>query len=191
MEKDNNNKLVIFAIIAVIFVSVLSGLNSYNNMVSANENVTSAYADIDAQLQRRADLIPNLVNTVQAYMDYEKDVIDEVIASREKLLSASSLSEKAQASDALTDALKNLMVVVENYPDLKANTTFIQLQDELAGCENRIATARMDFNSAVEVYNKTIKKIPGVFFAKAFGFEEAEYFKAKEGSDQVPDVQFK
>lgn len=180
--------LIVIIVIAVLLVG--SVFTTYNKIVSQQEKVDTAAADIGAQLQRRADLIPNLINSVKGYMDHEKAVIDSITESREKLASAGSLAEKMEASDALTEALSNFNVIVENYPDLKANTNFIQLQDELAGSENRIATARRDYNAAVSAYNQTIKRIPGNFIASMFGFEPAEYFKEKEGSDEVPVVEF-
>lgn len=183
-------KGILIVIIALLVIVGGSAVTTYNGLVTAQENVDSAYGDIDTQLQRRSDLIPNLINTVKGYMKHEKEVIDSITESREKLLAAKDVEEMAQASDELSSALSNLMVLVENYPDLKSNENFIQLQDELAGTENRIATARRDLNNAVRIYNTKIKRFPGVVFASLFGFEKADYFEAAEGSDKVPDVQF-
>lgn len=191
MKKESGTgKIVLIVVILLILIGAAMSIGTYNQMVSAEEKVSTALADIDAQLQRRADLIPNLVNSVKGYMEYEQGIIDSITESREKLVNANTLEEKAEANDALTEALSNFNIVVENYPDLKANTTFIQLQDELAGSENRIATARRDYNAAVSSYNQIIKKIPGKFFASMFGFEPSEYFEAAEGSDVVPTVEF-
>ena len=129
---------IVVAIIVVIGISLGSG---YNKMVKENENVESAAAQIDVQLKRRTDLIPNLVNTVKGYMTHEQKVIDSITTARENLVNASTVEDKASASEQLTKALNNLYVIVENYPDLKSNTNFIQLQDELAGTENRIAVS--------------------------------------------------
>ncbi len=189
-KEKGNSKIGLIVLIAILAIVLLGGITSYNGMVNASEKVDSASADIDTQLQRRADLIPNLVNSVKGYMDHETEVINSITESREKLLNAGTLEEKAEANDALTAALSNFNVIVENYPDLKANTNFIQLQDELAGTENRIATARRDYNDAVRSYNGIIKRIPGKFLAGLFGFEQASYFEAKAGSEEVPTVEF-
>ena len=183
-------KPVWIVVLLLIIIIAVSSISSYNGMVVKQEKVESASADIDTQLQRRADLIPNLVNTVKGYMEHESSIIDAITESRQKLVSAGTMEEKAAANDALTQALSNFNLIVENYPDLKANTTFVQLQDELAGTENRIATARRDYNEAVRSYNQAIKRIPGRFFASIFGFEPADYFTAKEGSEDAPEIQF-
>ena len=178
---------IVVAVIVVIGISLGSG---YNKMVKENENVESAAAQIDVQLKRRTDLIPNLVNTVKGYMTHEQKVIDSITTARENLVNASTVEDKASASEELTKALNNLFVIVENYPDLKANTNFINLQDELAGTENRISTARRDYNDAVKSYNTLIVKFPNNVLASMFKFEKAEYFKAEEGKTAVPDVEF-
>lgn len=177
-------------VIGVIAMLVMMFSGTYNSLISKQEEVEGKLADISVQLERRADLIPNLVNTVKGYASHEKEVIDSITASREKLLGASSASEMAEANQELSNAIKNLLVIVENYPDLKANTNFIQLQDELAGTENRIATARKDYNAAVKEYNKEIKLFPKNILAGMFGFEEKEYFEAKDSANEVPDVSF-
>jgi len=188
MKKRMNTGWIMVCVIVVI---ALAGcVFSYNGMVDASERVSDAAANIETQLQRRADLIPNLVNTVKGYMAHETDVINAITESREKLLRAGTLEEKADANDALTKALSSFSVIVENYPDLKANTNFIQLQDELAGTENRIATARRDYNEAVRAYNAIIRRIPGNLLAGPFGFTEASYFESTAGSDTVPVVAF-
>lgn len=184
------SKITVIVIICMAALLLVGCIGSYNSIVSAEEAVSSSYADIDTQLQRRSDLIPNLVNTVKGYMEHEQAAIDSVTESREKLAGANGLQETAEASAELTAAIDNLLVIVENYPDLKANENFIQLQDELAGTENRIATARRDYNDAVRYYNQKIKRIPGSIIASMFGFEQAEYFEASEGSKEVPNVQF-
>lgn len=185
-----NSKTGGIAIIAILVVLVLVLVGQYNGMISAQEKVDGAYADIQTQLQRRADLIPNLVSTVKGYMEHEQSVIDSVTESREKLMNAGTVAEASEANEQLTSALNNLLVVVENYPDLKSNENFIQLQDELAGTENRIATSRRDYNDAVRSYNLKIKRFPGAILAGMFGFDAAEYFEASEGSEAVPEVNF-
>lgn len=185
--KNSKIGLIIIAVIAVIAIILIGG---YNSIVSASEEVENKFATIDTQLQRRADLIPNLVNTVKGYANQEKEVINTVTTAREKLVGANSVTAKAEADQELTNALSRLLVVVENYPDLKSSQNFIQLSDELAGTENRIATARRDYNEAVKTYNLKIKKFPSNVMANMFGFGEKQYFEASEESKNVPNVQF-
>ena len=177
-------------VIGIIILVVIMFSSTYNSLVSKQEDVEGKLANISVQLERRADLIPNLVSTVKGYTTHEKEVIDSITTSREKLLGASGAEEMAEANQELSNAINNLLVIVENYPDLKANTNFIQLQDELAGTENRISVARNDYNEAVKVYNKEIKLFPKNILASMFGFEEKEYFEAKENSNEVPEVSF-
>jgi len=177
-------------IVGIVLLLIVMFSSTYNGLVSKEEEVEGKLADISVQLERRADLIPNLVNTVKGYASHEKEVIDSITTSREKLLNADSAEEMAEANQELSNAINNLLVIVENYPDLKANTNFIQLQDELAGTENRIAVARKDYNDAVKSYNKEIKLFPKNILANMFGFESKEYFEAKESSNNVPNVSF-
>ncbi len=177
-------------VVAILVVIVMLFGGTYNSLVNKQEEVDNKLADISVQLERRADLIPNLVNTVKGYVSHEDKVIDKVTKARENLLNAKSVEDKANANEELTNAINALAVVVENYPDLKANTNFISLQDELAGTENRIAVARRDYNDAVKDYNKTIKSFPKNILASMFGFDEKEYFEAKESSKDVPEVDF-
>lgn len=190
MRTKGSSSLIMMVLVLALIIYGGAGVASYNKMISQQEVIENAAADIAAQLQRRADLIPNLVSSVKGYMEHETEVMNSITESREKLLQAASLKEQALANEELTEALQNFNLIVENYPDLKSNTNFIQLQDELAGTENRIATARRDYNAVVKTYNQTIKKIPGKLFASWFGFEAAEYFEAAPGSEEVPDVQF-
>ena len=155
-----------------------------------SEAVDAKFSDIDTQLQRRADLIPNLVNSVKGYMAHEQSIIDSVTTARTKLVNASSVAEKAEADNELTKALNSLLVVVENYPDIKASSNFTQLMDELSGTENRIATARRDYNNAVKEYNTYIKKFPQFIIANMFNFEAKDYFEASESANEVPQVSF-
>lgn len=185
--KNSKIGLIIIAVIAVIAIILIGG---YNSIISASEEVENKFSTIDTQLQRRADLIPNLVNTVKGYANQEKEIINTVTTAREKLVGANSVTAKAEADQELTNALSRLLVIVENYPDLKSSQNFIQLSDELAGTENRIATARRDYNEAVKTYNLKIKKFPSNVMANMFGFGEKQYFEASEESKNVPNVQF-
>lgn len=178
-------------VVVVILIAIIAGLvSSYNGVVSLSEEVDNKFATIDTMLQRRADLIPNLVNTVKGYTNQEQAVIDSVTDARAKLAGANSVGEKANADQELTSALNNLLLVVENYPDLKSSQNFINLSDELAGTENRIATARKDYNDAVKEYNTKIKRFPTNIVSGMFGYGEKEYFQASEGSEEVPTVDF-
>lgn len=187
MKKTSVGIIVVVAIIAIIAIALIG---SYNGMVSKRENVDSKMSNLDVMLQRRADLIPNLVSTVKGYAKHEDEIIGKVTDARTKLVNASSVEEKSTANNELSKSLNALMVVVENYPDLKSSQNFTQLSDELAGTENRIAVARKDYNDAVNTYNTTIRKFPNSLFANMFGFEKATYFEANEGSSEVPNVAF-
>lgn len=190
MKGKNSLFIVIGVIVLVILLIVGSAVGKYNSIVSSEEKVTASLSDIDTQLQRRADLIPNLVNTVKGYMKHEEKVIESVTDAREKLNSASSLEDKEKANKELSNAINQLYVIVENYPDLKANTNFIALQDEIAGSENRVAVARKNYNDAVNTYNSMIKRFPDNIIASMFGFEKKEYYEADEESKDVPNVSF-
>jgi LemA protein len=180
--------LIVVAVLAVVIFGMTVG--SYNNLVSLETNVSSAQADIQTQLQRRTDLIPNLVNTVKGYAKHEEQIMKDVSDARAKLAGAQSLGEQAQANNEMSSALGRLIAIAENYPDLKANQNFIALQDQLEGTENRIATSRKDYNDSVQKYNKKIRSFPTNIFAGIFGFEKAQLFQATEGSDKTPDVSF-
>lgn len=177
-------------VLGVAIILGFSLIGNYNTMVTSREKVDTEMANVDVYLQRRADLIPNLVSTVKGYVQHEEKVIDDITSARENLLGAKNVSDKANADQELTNAINALMVVVENYPDLKANTNFINLQDELAGTENRIATARRDYNSAVKEYNSLIAKFPNNIVASMFNFEKATYFTADPEKVEVPNVEF-
>ena len=187
MKKGSIVGLVVLGIVIVLGIFMVS---NYNTMKVARENVDTKAADIDTYLVRRADLIPNLVSTVKGYMNHEEKVIEDISNARENMLKANTIQDKIQADSDLSKAINNLLVVVENYPDLKANTNFINLQDELAGTENRIATARRDYNSAAKTYNTTIKKFPNSIIASMFNFEEVQYFEVSEEDTKVPNVEF-
>lgn len=183
------NKTLI-GVIAAIVIVVGMIFSSYNGLVAMNENVTGKWAQVENQLQRRNDLIPNLVNTVKGYAAHESQVFKDVADARAKLGGAATVAETSKANGELSNALGRLLMVAEQYPDLKANTNFTQLQDELAGTENRIAVARKDYNSAVQSYNAKIKSLPASLYAGAFGFTARDYFKADEAAQKVPTVKF-
>lgn len=180
----------IAVVVGIIVVLALIFVPSYNKFVTSEENVDQAYSQIETQLQRRVDLIPNLVNTVKGFAKQEKEVIAQVTEARSKLAGANGPEEQAAADSELSGALSRLLVVVENYPDLKSNQQFTQLMDELAGTENRIGVARKDYNGEVASYNKSVKRFPGKLVASIFGFDEKEYFKAEAGAETAPDVDF-
>lgn len=182
--------IIVVAVLAVIAIVVALIVGKYNTIVTRSEEIQQAMSNVDTTLQRRADLIPNLVNTVKGYAAHEQSAIDSVTEARAKLLGAKTADDKAAANDELTTALNALMVIVENYPDLKANENFIQLQDELAGTENRITVARRDYNDKVKEYNSYIKKFPTNVIANMFGFGTKEYFEASESANEVPSVNF-
>lgn len=187
MKKSLIVVIVIVAILAIIGIRIGS---SYNELVTLKEDVDNQYSNVDVQLERRADLIPNLVNTVKGYVKHEEDTIEMVTTARENLLKANTVDEKSKANEELTNAINALMVIVENYPDLKANENFLNLQDELAGTENRITTARRDYNEAVRAYNTKIQKFPTNMIAGMFNFEKATYFEVEESKKETPTVDF-
>ncbi|MCM3571040.1 LemA family protein [Neobacillus mesonae] len=182
--------LGIIIVVAVIVVLGLSLKSSYNNFVNLEENVNQAHAQIENQLQRRMDLIPNLVSTVKGYASHEKEVITSISDARARMAGAKTPEEQATANAELSSALSRLLVVVENYPNLKADQQFTQLMDELSGTENRIAVARKDYNDQVAEYNRKIKNFPGVLIARMTGFTEKEYFKADPKAQEAPKVDF-
>ena len=180
--------VVLIVIIVIVLILLFSMVGSYNSLVNKSEAVKTAYSQIDNQLQRRNDLIPNLVETVKRYAEHETEVFTNVAEARSKLAGAATISETAEADAQMTGALSRLLALAERYPDLKANTNFIQLQDELAGTENRIATARRDYNEAARVYNTSIRRFPTNIIANIFGFERVDYFEASEEARENPDV---
>lgn len=181
---------IIIAIIVVIVILVMPFISSYNKFVALDEQVNTVASDLDAQLQRRADLIPNLVSTVQGYASQEKEVFTSIADARSKLAGAGTMEEKANANSELSSALSRLLVVVERYPELKSNENFKDLSIALEGTENRITIKREDYNKIVAEYNKKTKKFPSNIVASMFGFGEKEYFKASEGAKEAPKVEF-
>lgn len=177
-------------VLAVVVLFIGWGVGQYNSLVNMNEGVNGKWAQVDTQLQRRNDLIPNLVQTVKGYATHEQTVFDNVSNARAKMAGAQTVQEKAQADGELTRALGRLFAVAENYPQLRANENFRALQDELAGTENRIATARRDYNEVVQAYNAKVRVFPTNMVAGIFGFHDREYFRAVEGAQTPPQVKF-
>lgn len=190
MKGKNALLIGIGVIVLIVLILIVGTIKNYNEIVAREETVTKSLANVDTYLQRRADLIPNLVNAVKGYMSHEENIIAEITKARENLVGAKTIDEKSNANKKLTDAINNLYVVVENYPDLKASQNFISLQDEIAGSENRIATSRKDYNDSVNSYNAYIKRFPNNLVASMFGFTAKNYFEASEGSNDVPQVSF-
>ncbi len=179
--------IIITAVVLIILALIMGG--SYNRLVALNESVDAKWGQVENNLQRRADLIPNLVATVKGYAAHEEDIMNEIADARSRLVGSGSVAEKAAADAELNSALSRLLVVVENYPNLKADANFRQLQDELAGTENRIATSRRDYNEAVRVWNARVKSFPTVIWARMFGFSDREYFEADESAKKAPQVE--
>ena len=177
-------------ILVLLLIFVFMAAGSYNTLTTKQEKVKVEFSNVDAQLQRRADLIPNLVETVKGYAKHEEKVFSEIAEARSRLLNAGTVDEKSAANNQLTGALGRLLVLTENYPDLKANEQFKTLMVQLEGTENRIAVARRDYNQTVLDYNTTRQRFPAVIMANILGFERAEEFKAEEGARQAPKVNF-
>lgn len=191
-------KSIKFGLFAVVIAFLFSGCG-YNKMVEMEEQVTSQWAQVENVYQRRADLIPNLVNTVKGYAEHERETLEGVIEARSKATSVNidpknltpeTLQQFNQAQEGLSSALSRLMVVVERYPDLKANQNFMDLQAQLEGTENRITVERQKFNQTTQTYNAYIRKFPQVIYAGWFGFAKKTYFEAQQGAEKAPEVKF-
>lgn len=192
--------LIPIAILAVLGIFIYTkAVGTYNSFVTTEEQVNGQWAEVETQYQRRADLIPNLVNTVKGYADFEQETLTGVIEARAKAtsinvdannLSPENLQQFQQAQDQLSGALSRLLVTVERYPDLKANQNFLELQAQLEGTENRIAVARRNFNQEVVAYNQNLRVFPNNIFAGWYGFETKGTFQASEGAENAPSVQF-
>jgi LemA protein len=191
MKKGLIGCLVVLGGLLLLGLIFGSGLmRAYNGLVTERESVDKSWAQVENVLQRRGDLIPNLVETVKGYAAHEKEVFEKVADARGRLAGATTPQEASAANAGLTSALGRLLAISENYPDLKANENFIRLQDELAGSENRIATERMRYNETVRVYNTHIKSFPANLIAGFFGFNAKDYFEAEAGAKEVPKVKF-
>jgi len=188
-----NKAVVILIPLVVIAVLVIGAFGIYNGLVSAQEEAKTAWAQVENQYQRRADLIPNLVETVKGYAAQEKNILEEVTRLRSQWGAArqsGDINKSLEAAQGLDGALSRLMVVVERYPDLKSNQNFMKLQDQLEGTENRISVERRRYNQSVLNYNRKIRTFPGAFLAGIFGFERLPLFEAEPGSKQAPKVKF-
>ncbi|MCD6098402.1 LemA family protein [bacterium] len=183
--------LVLGCIAGIVLIFVIWGVSVYNKIIALDQDVQNQWAQVETQLQRRYDLIDNLVETVKGYASHERETFLGVTQARSRVSSAGSIAEKIEAENQLSSALSRLLVVVENYPELKANENFIRLQDELAGTENRIAVARKRYNDAVKTYNTFIKVFPNNLIAGLFGKSEPkEFFGAPEVAKEAPKVKF-
>lgn len=185
-----NLSKVLIGILVVIIIIAIPVVSGYNNLVALEQKVDTAQSNIDTQLQRRSDLIPNLVSTVKGYANLESEIYTNISDARSKLAGASTIEEEATADQELTSALARLLVVVENYPDLKSSSNFQDLTIELEGTENRITIARQDYNAAVTEYNTKRRKFPSNIIASIFNFEQKPLYKASEGAETVPSVDF-
>ena len=177
-------------ILAIVVILVIAIISMYNGLVSARVKVDNAWSQIDVQLQRRFDLIPNFVETVKGYATHESETFEKITKLRTSWASAGTVAEKAELDNQLSGALKTIMAVSENYPELKADKQFTALMDELAGTENRIATERNRYNESVQTFNAKIRKFPTSFIASIMGVEKRDYFEAQAGADQAPSVNF-
>jgi len=191
MDSKKKTLIIVLAVIVFLIIAAYSFFaGNYNKFVQLDTTVKSSWAQVENQLQRRYDLIPNLVETVKGYAKQEKDVMVEVTNARAKVGGAGTVPDKIAANNQLSGALSRLMVVVEKYPDLKSNQNFMALQDELAGTENRIAVERMRYNEAVQIYNQTIKSFPSNLLAGMYGFKDAAFFEAPKEAKGAPKVKF-
>lgn len=195
-------KKSLVTLLVVLGILLLAGIGltkRYNHIVTLEEGVSAAWSQVENVYQRRADLIPNLVNTVKGYADFEQQTLTQVIEARSKAtgitidpknLTEANMQQFQQAQDGLSSALSRLLVVIERYPDLKANQNFLDLQAQLEGTENRIAVERRNFNEAAQGYNTYIRKFPANIIAGIFGFDKKAYFQAESGAEKAPEVQF-
>lgn len=195
----NRRNIILISVFALILILGIGGCNTYNNLVNKDETVSGQWSQVENVYQRRADLIPNLVETVKGYATHERETLEGVISARSaatsiKLdpnnLDAESINKFKAAQDQLSSALSRLMVVVERYPDLKANQNFLELQAQLEGSENRITVERQKFNQAAQDYNTYTRRFPSNLFAGFFGFEKRAYFEAEQGAEKAPKVKF-
>lgn len=185
----------IFLVVVMVVLFVLFSIAGWfigvrNNLIGMDEGIKAKWAQVENQMQRRYDLIPNLVNTVKGYAAHEKEIFTQIAEARSKLAGATSVGDKIKASNSMEGALSRLLMVVENYPNLKANENFTRLMDELAGSENRMAVARKFYNESVQEYNQTIRMFPASIVAKLSNFAKATYFQVEEAAKQAPKVNF-
>ncbi|MEN6465089.1 MAG: LemA family protein [Syntrophaceae bacterium] len=191
MDSSKRNLLIVLAVVVVLVIAVYGFFQSnYNSLVRLDEGVKASWAQVENQLQRRFDLIPNLVETVKGYAKHEKEVLTEVTNARARVGQAGTVPDKIAANNELAGALGRLLVVVEKYPDLKANQNFLRLQDELAGTENRISVERRRYNEAVKEFNVKSRSFPANIVAGMFGFKQAAFFEAPAAAKATPQVKF-
>ncbi len=192
------NKGLIITIVVIVLVA-LWGISSYNGLVGMDENVSNKWANVETQYQRRSDLIPNLVNTVKGYAKHESQTLEAVMAARSQATQVKidpsnctpqQLAAYQKAQGDVTTALGKLLAITENYPDLKANQNFLELQSQLEGTENRINVARKDFNDSAKEYNTSLRRFPRNIIASMLGFEKRNYFEAEAGAEKAPKVEF-
>lgn len=192
------NKGLIITVVVIALVAIWS-ISSYNGLVSMDENVSNQWANVETQYQRRSDLIPNLVNTVKGYAKHESETLESVMAARSQATQVKidpsnctpqQLAAYQKAQGDVTTALGKLLAITENYPDLKANQNFLELQSQLEGTENRINVARKDFNDTAKKYNTSLRRFPRNIIASMFGFEKRNYFEAEAGAEKAPKVEF-
>ncbi|WP_278862711.1 LemA family protein [Leyella stercorea] len=192
------NKGLIITIVVIVLVA-LWGISSYNGLVEMDEKVSNQWANVETQYQRRSDLIPNLVNTVKGYAKHESETLESVMAARSQATQVKidpsnctpqQLAAYQKAQGDVTTALGKLLAITENYPDLKANQNFLELQSQLEGTENRINVARKDFNDTAKKYNTSLRRFPRNIIASMFGFEKRNYFEAEAGAEKAPKVEF-
>lgn len=192
------NKGLIITVVVIALVAIW-GISSYNGLVSMDENVSNSWANVETQYQRRSDLIPNLVNTVKGYAKHESETLESVMAARSQATQVKidpsnctpqQLAAYQKAQGDVTTALGKLLAITENYPDLKANQNFLELQSQLEGTENRINVARKDFNDTAKKYNTSLRSFPRNIVASMFGFEKRNYFEAEAGAEKAPKVEF-
>ena len=182
---------IIIGVIVVIIIAIIGFIiGGYNNLVTLEEEVDGKYADIEVQLERRADLIPNLVNTVQGYVDHEEAAIEKVTTARENLVNADGIEEQAEANNELSGALSKLLMLSESYPDLKANENFLSLQNDLKETEDKITYSRQFYNDSAMDFNNIVEMFPSNTIASIFKFKKFEYFKIDEKEKETPKVKF-
>jgi len=192
-QKRSRSTWMIGIVVGVLLLFLIIGgsaCGTYNTLVSKQQKVKNEFSNVDVQLQRRADLIPNLVNTVKGYTKHEETVFGEIAQARSRLLSAQTVDEKGEANAQVSSVLGRLLALQENYPNLKADQQFLRLEDDLSGTENRISVARRDYNQAVLDYNTSRQRFPTVIMANLFGFQNESEFKADAGARTVPNVDF-
>jgi len=180
--------IIIGIIVLIILILIGTVWGSYNSLVSKNQGVDNSWANVEAQYQRRMDLIPNLVNVVESYAEFEKETLTEVTQLRTQWQTSQSAEEQVQTTNEFETALSKLLLITENYPDLKADQNFLSLQDSLAETENMVAVARTRYNDAVRSYNTAVQVFPSNVIANWFNFDERTYFAAEPGSENVPEV---